>query len=307
MAASPTWYRAEHELDEGARVRSIGIEVSDPRGHPAGKLGHHTSGKRDEIDGEFRAGSVAARSRQCDHHHVGRRRDRAGFESDRADVELGLAVQTDDRGNAIQSVVGDDVECSSGYTFLCRLEDEPDRAGQLVAMMSEVERRTERDGGVHVVAAHVRDARHLAAVGDVLLVGHREGVEVGTYGESAVERTVGAGWRPRWHDVTDQSGAHGEPARAEAGELESFVHHVGGRQFLTAQFGVSVQIAPQGDEAVGVFVEPLIDGVPSDAAEPGRRLGHRGASAPVIASAASSYARWWTTSASVPPAPTTSR
>ncbi len=216
-------------------------------------------------------------------------------------------MQTDDGVNATEPIVGEDVERSAGYSFLRRLEDESDWAVEFVAMLSEVERRAEHDGGVHVMAACVGDARHVASVGHVLLVSHRQRIEVGADGEPAVECAVGAVGQSRGDDVADQAGAHGEPAGVEAGEFESFVHQVGGRLFLTAQFWVSVQISSQRDEAVAVFVEPPIDRVRPDAPGCGRQLGHRGASAPVIVSAASSAARWWTTSASVPPASTTCR
>ena len=54
-------------------------------------------------------------------------------------------------------------------------------------MVGEVQRRAQHDGGADVVAARVRHARHLAAVGNVLLVGHRKRVEVGAQGECAVD------------------------------------------------------------------------------------------------------------------------
>ena len=130
---------------------------------------------------------MAAGSGQRDHGHVGGRRDRPGLQPDGADVELRLAVQTDDRRHAGEAAVGDHVERSAGHTFLGGLEDEPHRSGKLVSMMGEVQGGSEHDGRVDVMAARVRHAWHLAAVGDVLLVGHGECVEVGPKCESVHE------------------------------------------------------------------------------------------------------------------------
>ncbi len=187
------------------------------------------------------------------------------------------------------------------------LEDEPHRAGKLVPVMGEVQGGAEHDGGVDVVAARVRHARHLAAVGDVLLVGHGECVEVCSQRQSVLE----TGGRTGREDVAHETGADGEAAGLEPRELEAFVDEIGGGPFGTAQLGVRVEVAAQRDETLAVLVEPSIDrswdGGSGRSRHSCHRVGRPGGRTPVIVSVASSAARCWTTSASVPPASTTRR
>ncbi len=173
--------------------------------------------------------------------------------------------------------------------------------------VGEVEGGAEHDGGVDVVTACVRHARHLAAVGHVLLVGHRQRIEVGPQRQPEVGVPVPMRQRVVRQQIADEPGPRREAMRFEPGELEAFVDEVGGRSLFAAQFGMSVQVASQGDESFAVFVEPAVDRVGPDIAAAGGQRRHRGAVAPVIESAASSAARCWTTSSSVPPASTTRR
>ena len=205
----------EHQLDQ--RIGLL-VETPHPRSHACGQVSDDAGSECDHVDGQLGASGVAARARQGDHGQVGGRGDRAGLEPDGADIEFRLAVQADDRVDPIEAVVGDDIECAARYPLLGGLENEPDRSGELVAMVREVERRAQHDRGVHVVAAGMGNARYLAPIGDALLVGHRQSVEISTQCEPSAGRLVDAGRQLVGGDVAHQARPHGEPTRLEPGE-----------------------------------------------------------------------------------------
>ena len=215
-------------------------------------------------------------------------------------------MQADDARNAAEPVIGEHVERPARDSLLRRLEDETNGPRKLVTVVSEVQGGAEHDRRVDVVAAGMRDAVDLAAVRHVLLVGHRQCVEVRTQREDSVSTR-----RRRRHgmggDVAHETGADGQAASVEPGEFEALVDEVGRRLLLATEFWVRMKIATQRDEALAVFVEPPIDGAILGISGCRSEFSHCAGRTSVIESAASSAARYWTTSASVPPASTTRR
>ena len=277
--------RPEHEL----HVRSGSIE-SPRRRVPASSF-TISRRERDEVDGEFGTCGVSTRPDDPDHGHVGSRRDRARLEPDRADIEFGLAVQPDDRADAVEPAVADHVERTAGHSFLGRLEHEADRSGQVVAVMGEVQRRAQHDRGVDVVPAGVRrrqDARlaYETSLSSVIASASRSA--------RSASSVLGPAVAVRRNEIAHETGSDGEPTRFEPGQAESFLDQLGGRMLGAAELGMGVEVASQRDETFAVFVEPSR-----------RSAERRRWSSTWSSSAVRLSTRRWTTSTSVPPASTT--
>ena len=245
LAASPAWIAPNTSFTCGGLVESGGDACR--------QLVHDPRGKRHEVDGEFGTCGVSTRPDEPDHCHVGSRRDRARLEADRADVEFRLAVHPDDCADAVEPTVADHVERTAGHPLLGRLEHEADRSGQVVAVMGEVQRRAQHDRGVHVVPAGVGDARMPAGVRDVLVVGHRQCVEVGAQREQLLEPAGGV----RRSEIAHEPGTDCQTTRFEPGQAESFLDQLGGCMLGAAELRMGVEVASQSDEAFAVFVQPL--------------------------------------------------
>ena len=99
---------------------------------------------------------------------------------------------------------------------------------------------------MHIVPAGVTDVGDGRAVRDVLLVGHRQGVDVGTERDYRAWRglvvTVAAA------DVDDQAGALGQDHRAEARSRQPQRDAARGAVLGVADFRVGVQVAAERDE-----------------------------------------------------------
>ena len=129
-------------------------------------------------------------------------------------------------------------------------------------MLGEEQRGADRGGRVDVVPARMGDTVDRAAVVDLLLVVHRQGVEVGT-NRSAFAVPAG--------EVRDEAGPDAEPTDVVAGLDERVFDDVRRAELLTAELGVGVEVAPEGDQLLLVAVDPA----PDDLAGGGRGSGHR--------------------------------
>ena len=126
----------------------------------AGKLGRDPTGDRDEIGGELGASGVATRAVEADLDEVRRRSDPADAHTDLADVELRIAVETEDRVDTVETPGVDHVERAAGHGLLGGLEQQPYPAGRIACREEACERETgaEHHRRMHVVAARVRDS-----------------------------------------------------------------------------------------------------------------------------------------------------
>ena len=154
---------------------------------------------------------VAAAAGEPDLELVGRAGDRALADADLAEVEGRVAVQAEDLLDLVERVELDQRRRAAGHDLLGGLEQQPHAAGQLAAAVHLGQREAGADeaGGVHVVAAGVRDAGAGAdpGVGGQVLDGQR--VEVGP------QRHPGT----RVADVDDEAGVR-QAGDRQAGELQ---------------------------------------------------------------------------------------
>ncbi len=132
------------------------------------------------------------------------------------------------------SAGGEDREGPSGHHLLGGLEHQADAYGEspVLRVAGESARGTQQRGGVHVVAARVRDTGHGRAPRVGGLVGDRQCVEVGTQGDDRPGAVA---------DLRHQ------PGRVAAGRLDAELvqpsgHHVGGALLLPGQLGMGVQV-----------------------------------------------------------------
>ena len=232
--------RSPGEVHAGA-----GVHAAGERG---GQLGRDRAERVDEVLGEMGAGGVAARAAHLDPHGIGGGGDRAGLQTHVADVDPGVAVQGEDRVDALQDVLPDQLERAAGVHLLGGLEHQAHAASQraLLGHPHQRVRRAEHGAHVHVVAAGVGDALDGGAVGDGAELGDPERVHVRPQPDQR-ERRVRAG------DVADQAGGgHALRREPEGGELLG--DEVGGGVLLVGELGVAVEVAAhlaQGVAALG--------------------------------------------------------
>ena len=133
---------------------------------------------------------MAAAAGEPDLELVGRAGDRPLAHAHLAEVEGGVAVEAEDPLDVVEGAQLEQGRRPAGHDLLGGLEQQPDAAGQLPSAVHLGEREPGADqaGGVHVVAAGVRDARPGADPGVGGQVVHGEGVEVGTQRDHAGRR-----------------------------------------------------------------------------------------------------------------------
>ena len=175
-------------------------------------------------------------------------RDRAGAHAELAGVQAGVAVQGEDPADRGDAARREHVEGAAGG-LLGGLEDEPDPAGQQArgGLGGQVQARAQQHGGVHVVAARMAGVRHGGAVGDVLLVGHRQRVEVRAEGHHG---PVGVGVLVVSADVDRQAGALGQDHRPQARRGQAQRDPAGGAVLGVGELGMRVQVAAELDQLV---------------------------------------------------------
>ncbi len=158
-------------------------------------------------------------------------------------------MQGEDPAHVGEAACGEDVEGAAGG-LLGGLEDEPDPAGQRArgGLFGQVQAGAEQDGGVHVVAARMTGVRDGGAVGDVLLVGHGQRVQVRAQRDHGL---VGVGVLVvQRADVDGQAGALGQDHRAQAGRGQAQRDPAGGAVLGVGQLGMGVQVAAELDQLV---------------------------------------------------------
>jgi hypothetical protein len=89
---------------------------------------------------------------------------------------------------------------------------------------------------------------------NVFLVLHRQRIEVGAQRQNGSGKIIRVGFK-----VADQTGSAGQSAWLETGKFEAFEKQLAGRELLSTQFRVSVDVATERDQAFAVFIEPLVE------------------------------------------------
>jgi hypothetical protein len=175
-------------------------------------------------------------------------------------------VQREDRADVLQPAGGDHTGSTGRDALLGRLEQQPHAAGKLVALVQVGHREADaqQDRGVHVVAAGVGDTVHRRAVGHVLRVLQRQGVEVGPQCDHSV---AGA-------DVADDPVARGQQPRREAGDGELAGDQRGRLELLVRELRVCVEVTSYGYQLGSPGGEPSVE-LTGQRVGPGRRIGPR--------------------------------
>jgi hypothetical protein len=220
-----------------------------------GDLGDDLAQRVHQVGGQVRPRGVPARPGHPHLDLVAGGRDRAGADAELAGVQPGVAVQGEHPADLGEGAGLDHVE-RAGRGLLRGLEDEPDPPGELAlgGLGGQEQPRADQHGDVHVVAACVAGVRHRRDVGDVLLVGHRERIEVRAQSH---HRSFGIRVLVR-ADIDVKPGALGEDHRAQARRRQAQRDPAGGPVLVVGELGVHVQVAPELDELVRVLGEELL-------------------------------------------------
>jgi hypothetical protein len=229
---------------------------------------HHDAGRRPPPGRpRLRHGAVAALAAHGDGGAVGTGHREAGHGDELAFGLAGHVVHAEHRvaGEQVEEAVLEHL-AGAGLAFFGRLEHQVHDAVE-VARGRQVARRGQQHGGVAVVAAGVHLAQHLAGPGLAAGLDDGQGVHVGTQADAARGRAA--------LQRADHAGAAQAAVHLVAPALQPFGHQVGGGVFLVRQFGVGVDLPPDGDHLVFVG---------ADVVE--RRQGQRGVHA------GGSWGRW---------------
>jgi hypothetical protein len=90
---------------------------------------------------------------------------------------------------------------------------------------------------------------HLRAVGHVLDIGQRQGIQVGPQGDDAIAAA----------DVADDAVAARQEARLQPGHRQLAEDQAGGLEFVAGQFGVRVNVTSYGYELRAASGEPAVE------------------------------------------------
>jgi hypothetical protein len=158
-------------------------------------------------------------------------------------------VQRVDRlaGEPVEQALLHHLPCAAA-AFFGRLEDEGDGAVE-IAHACKVARCAEQHGRVAVVSARVVHTRMPADVGDFASLVDRKRVHVGAKPDHPVRRAMA---QHADHARSRNAFVHFEPELLQCGG-----HEPRGAAFLEGQFGMGMQVAPEGHEVwneVGDFV-----------------------------------------------------
>ena len=144
--------------------------------------------------------------------------------------------------DVLERAACDQLQGAAGHDLLGRLEQQPHAAAQLTGLLELGERdaRAHQGGGVHVVAAGVRDARDRARPRLAAAVVDRQRVEVGAKRDDrALLRT----------EVRDQPAAR-EQLHPHSRLVEPLGYEGGGALLLPGELGVRVEVAAEVDQLV---------------------------------------------------------
>ena len=195
----------------------------------------------------MRTARVAARAGQVDVETVAGGGDRPAAHTDEADVDARIAVQRVDRVEAGHRPGGDRAHGAARDHLLGRLEDQPDAPGQV--HRREDAGHPEQDRGVRVVPAGMTRARGARAVRDVLEVGQRQRVDVGTQRDHSLALA----------DVADDAGAAGQHGRRQSEHPQPLGDQVGRALLGEAELGMCMQVAADRDQLGLVRSEPVVE------------------------------------------------
>ena len=238
---------APDQAEAGPRV--------DPPGQRRGHLGEDLAERVDQVRGQMRPGGVPAGPGHPHLDPVAGRGDRAGAHAELAGVQAGVAVQREDPPHRRHPARREHVERAAGL-LLGGLEDQPDPSGQHArgGLLGQEQAGPEQHRGVHVVAAGVADVRHGGAVGDVLVVRHRQGVHVGAerhHRPFGIRNLLRA-------DVHQHAGALGQDNWPQPRRGQPQGDPAGGAVLVEGQLGMRVQIAAELDQLGFVFRQERI-------------------------------------------------
>ena len=168
---------------------------------------------------------------------------RAGADGELADVELRPVVHAEDlfAGKLVEQPVLDH-GLGAATTFLGRLEDEVDGAVE-VARRRKILGGAQQHGGVAIVAAGMHAALVRAAMVEGVEFVHRERIHVGAQADGA--RIVAD------PDGADDAGLADTRRYLQAPLLQLLRHDGAGPLLLEAEFGMGVDVAPDGGQLVG--------------------------------------------------------
>ena len=207
-----------------------------------GQLGDQLAERVGEVLGQVRAGGVPAAAGEPDRERVGGAGERADPQADLADVDGGVAVQAVDVPDAVEGAGGDHLERTAGHHLLGGLEQQPDPAGErgLPRGRGQREPGADQGGGVHVVAAGVRDARRRCWP-TARRAGRRR---AGRRGRRAARRAgrcraPSSAISPRLRAAAGRRGRRLSSRSATSG---------GGPRLLPGELGVGVQVAAERDQ-----------------------------------------------------------
>ncbi|CFW40320.1 Uncharacterised protein [Bordetella pertussis] len=182
---------------------------------------------------------MAAAAVDRDLETIGRRHHRTRIDPHRARLEARPVVQGVDRvaGKRIEEPVVDH-RLGAAAPFLRRLEDQYGRAIE-IAGLRKILRRPDQHRRVAVMAATMHQARFRRFVPEIVVLGHRQRVHVGTQADHAAAVTCTATDDPH-HARLAYPAMHLDAQRFQrAGD------NARSTDLLEPQLGVGMQIAPQ--------------------------------------------------------------
>ena len=210
---------------------------------------HHALQGRDDLGGDDHRVDATLRSRavralagdfyveQSAAGHL-----RAGADGELADVELGPVVHAEDlfAGELVEQPVLDH-GLGAATAFLGRLEDEVHGAVEVTGRR-KILGGPQQHGGVTVVAARMHAALVRAAMVEGVELVHRQRIHVGAQADGA--------WIVADPDGADDTGLADAGRHFQAPLLQLLGHDGAGPLFLEAQFGMGMNVAPDGGQLV---------------------------------------------------------
>ena len=187
---------------------------------------------------------MAALAAHLDVEKVGRRHARTGTHRHVAARRLGCQMQSINLLDArVFQHAGLDHGPGAAKHFLRGLEEKHRSSRHLGAPCRQQFRQGNADGDVPVVAAGVHHPRCAGGEGGVEDFGQRQGVDVGAPGDGA-SRLVAL------QNANDGCGAAHAGAHVQTCGLQAFGDNLRRAMFLKTEFGMAMEVTPQGDEVL---------------------------------------------------------
>ena len=210
---------------------------------------HHLAGRRDRIDAVMRHRRMGALAAQGDLELVARGKHRAAAQRELTCGHAGPVVGAEDglHRELLEQPVLDHL-AGTAAAFFGRLEDQVDGAVE-IAVLGQMLGRRQQHGGVAVMAAGVHLARMDAGMGELVVLGHRQGVDVGTQAHRALAGAV--------LDDPDDAGLAQPPVYRNAPVGQLLGNQLRGAVLLETQLGMGVNVTPEGGDALGIGKDRL--------------------------------------------------